>query len=116
MSLRATYRGKPGSWEAVIKDGKRVVWACGHAHHNRDHSTNAHVSAGDCGATLLHAVVDPGRAARVLAAMRNGRPAWGEAQMAHWHRGLAMQEWAIAEATRLGLSPGSSQEQEGEGS
>lgn len=36
MEPRATYTGSPQAWSGAIKLGKRVVWKCGHRHHNRD--------------------------------------------------------------------------------
>lgn len=36
MSPKATYTGRSGLWHGAIKVGGRVVWKCGHNHHNRD--------------------------------------------------------------------------------
>ena len=36
MTARATYTGSNGLWRGAIKVGNKVVWKCGHNHHNRD--------------------------------------------------------------------------------
>lgn len=36
MQARATYTGRNGLWHGAIKVGGKVVWTCGHNHHNRD--------------------------------------------------------------------------------
>jgi hypothetical protein len=38
-SVRATYAGQSGLWHGAIKMSGKVVWKCGHNHHNRDHGS-----------------------------------------------------------------------------
>lgn len=38
MQPRATYTGQSGFWHGAIKVGNKLVWKCGHNHHNRDQS------------------------------------------------------------------------------
>ncbi|MBV6487618.1 MAG: hypothetical protein GHHEDOFH_01565 [Pseudorhodoplanes sp.] len=46
--LTAGIQGSPSNWQGVVRDGKRVVWCCGHCHSNRDNSTLYNYSARDC--------------------------------------------------------------------
>ena len=56
--LREGYRGHTQSWEGVIKQGSKVVWACGHRHHNRDIATTRHSSARSCAWLMLQLVTN----------------------------------------------------------
>ena len=34
-----------GDWIGVLRDGKVIVWECGHLHRNRDHYSRMHGKA-----------------------------------------------------------------------
>lgn len=36
MNAKATYTGTSHAWHGAIKCGGKLVWKCGHNHHNRD--------------------------------------------------------------------------------
>jgi hypothetical protein len=58
--LRVSHRGGPGGYMGVIKEGKRVVWECGHWHHNRNQSTYTNgESATACAGLMMALVRDP---------------------------------------------------------
>jgi len=42
---RASYTGQSKCWHGAIKVGSKLVWKCGHTHHNRDQGGWTHGTA-----------------------------------------------------------------------
>lgn len=105
--LRASVTGRPRCWTGVIRDGRKVVWSCGHQHPNRDQQsmTNGR-PAYECSNMVLFAVEHRDDAMRRLAAMERSYPHL-YAREHHAHVEKSRRALEIADSIRAALIAGS---------
>lgn len=105
--LTASVAGSSRRWSGVIREGRKVVWSCGHAHANRDQRTNASgMPARECVNLVFGAVVDRDQTTRLIAAMEKSTPHL-YAREHFIHTENLRRALAVADSIRGGLVAGS---------
>lgn len=99
MLRLGTRRSGDDRYEGVIRDGSRVIAACGHPHHNRDTSSQANgLSARDCITSLARAARDPGYAAHEAGRVRRSMDGYIRAWATTTSNAAALRENAVRAA------------------
>lgn len=105
--LTASVTGSARHWTGVLREGRKVVWSCGHVHTNRDQQSRTNGRpAHECAHMVLAAVVDRDKAVRQIAAMERSTPHL-YAREHHIHTERMKHALATADSIRGGLVAGS---------